>query len=410
LQRTKNKDESPKNFVKESKTTNQIRNTKMSDTIENFEKTLNERLAKIDADKADRNDVAKALEGLKSIEAKYIKQCDQGKKLKTLGNAEVAKEFAGSLFKSLENHPSTQVRDLAKKAEKAGIYSQTGTGSNFVSTMVSDELTRAMRVTGWARSEHDTINVPGVAAMTFNAGDASATWVADDSTAQGTDTLATISRVTITPKTLIALGRVSGQALFNSPVAIAEMIATDLVEAVGAAEDVAVLYGTGTNTAQGSILGYEQNTNITNIVTVTSGANLTIENLFAAKAKLNAYYQGKGAFYLSSLAWAAIQSAKGTANDHFMIDPTSGLTTLAGRPVYMLPQDHNSSITSGDLLALYGVLRNCGKFVTNREPMLDVDYSVDFTKGGIVWRLLVDESWSVINPKAVSKVRYIATT
>lgn len=103
-------------------------------------------------------------------------------------------------------------------------------------------------------------------------------------------------------------------------------------------------------------------------------AALSVDSLLNLKHKISASDQNVGSYIISNDALATLATAK--ASSMFMLDPTSGITKLAGKPVYA--DDHLPTGTP----ALFGNFAKGFLVVTNGNG---IQFTVDpYTKPGFV--------------------------
>ena len=171
-------------------------------------------------------------------------------------------------------------------------------------------------------------------------------------------------------------------------------------------EDQTVLFADGTATYS-SMTGYEDNTSIP-VTTVASLSAIDPDDLLDMQQDAFEDVDGNGEYYMHRNVYFALKKLK-DLQDRYIFEIEGNSITLGGAKVNIWNRMHDGSNT-GDMVVLYGDTRRAGKIGVGRDMSIDVDTSVDFTKGGLCWRLMCDFGFVVPLPGAVSKLRIVSTT
>lgn len=160
---------------------------------------------------------------------------------------------------------------------------------------------------------------------------------------------ATFDKVSLRPKTIGALSKLSRLMLLQSTPAIEMVARRDLLSVGALAIDLAALSGSG---ASNQPTGITNQAGVNSVVGGTNGANLTFDHLIALKYAIkvaNAPQSALG-FALNSKAIGYLSSQKATTGQ-YLWDPQGGLTAgspdrVKGSP-YAESQQLRSSLTKG---------------------------------------------------------------
>ena len=138
-------------------------------------------------------------------------------------------------------------------------------------------------------------------------------WIAESSAI--TESEATFDQVTLKPKTVGALSKMSRLMLLQSTPAIEMLARMDLIKVLALAIDLAALSGTGTN---GQPLGIVNQTGVNSVVGGTNGANIsfdTLAQMYSATRLANAP-GGDYAFAFNSKIYGYLSSQKASTGQY----------------------------------------------------------------------------------------------
>lgn len=160
---------------------------------------------------------------------------------------------------------------------------------------------------------------------------------------------ATFDKVSLRPKTIAALSRMSRLMLLQSTPAIEMLARQDLMAVIALAIDLAALSGSGSgNTPTGVI----NSAGVASIVGGANGANLSFDHIIQLKyaTKFANAPQGSAGYALNSKAIGYLSTQKATTGQ-YLWDPQGGLTAgspdrLKGSP-YAESQQLRSNLTKG---------------------------------------------------------------
>jgi HK97 family phage major capsid protein len=362
---------------------------------------------RIDKDYATKSDLANFASALKAYNVEREKDMLKTKKNRIFGDELVAKEFCGYLENVVASHPKLKARDPMnlgreqKLVTKAALDATTaGNGANTIPTAVSDQLHILITEFGKARQLHDVIYMAGNIDLPIATDDATAAYSTNDIT-DGSDTKQTLSKVTLSPKQMLAIYRASGKLLYNSAINVAEMVASALVRAAGRLEDDTCWIADGTST-YGSMTGYSLHASVPEIA-VGGISAVTLDNLINLKYEASETVDGDGVFYIARALKPKLKQLKASTAGSYHLQLEGTNIEIDGSPVVIVNRFSDGS-TADDMVCLYGDLRKAGKIGVNRDLAVDLDTSVDFIRAGLVWRLVEDFAFAVPNPTAVARL------
>ncbi len=224
------------------------------------------------------------------------------------------------------------------------------TGGNLVATQLLAEsfieVLRNQLVTAQLGARYLTglvgnIDIPRQISQT------STNWVGESAAA--TEGNATFDKVSLRPKTITALSRMSRLMLLQSTPAIEMLARQDLLAVIALAIDLAALSGSG---AGNQPTGIVNQAGVASVVGGTNGANLSFDHIIQLKyaTKFANAPQGAAAYALNSKAIGYLSTLKSTTGS-YLWDPQGGLTAgspdrLKGSP-YAESQQLRSSLTKG---------------------------------------------------------------
>lgn len=288
---------------------------------------------------------------------------------------------------------------MAKGAEQRAIY-QVGTagqGGNLVATQLLAqsfiEVLRNATVTGQLGATYLTglvgkVDIPRQITATGTY------WVAESGAI--TEAEATFDKVSLTPKTIASLSKMSRLALLQTTPDIEMLARRDLLAVMALGLDLAALSGSG---AGNQPTGITNQAGVGSVVGGTNGANLTFDHLISLKYAVkvaNAIQQNLGfAINSKSIGYLSTQKA---STGQYLWEPQGGLTTASpdkvkGSP-YAESQQLRSTLTKGASGAvcseiLYG---NWSELLIGEwgvmEVMVNPFDSTGFANGDVVIRAM----------------------
>lgn len=379
--------------------------------IENIVKSIGDLSTKLANETATKTEVAKLGDALKAFEnqfAQFQVESEQRKQKALVhpvfGNMDLAKQMVDALQEiTSRSTKNAAVKGMPLYTEKATLNVTTaGQGGYLIPTELSNVLLELVTKGGRARGFHRVYdNLVGPIDLPKGTSEAAAAFVADDTTALA-ETDKAFTKVTLNPKQVGAIFRASNKLIRNSVLAIATIVANEMTRAAGRLEDNAVLVGDGTAT-YGSITGYK-NATVNTSTNVAALANLTIDHLIDLQTQVHEEIDPENAaYYMGRETIAAIKKLKDTTN-RYLVDLQSPTPNINGVPVICWKRMANPT-ASGALVALYGDLKQAGAIGIGREVAIAASEHVDFTKGGMVWRLLYDFDFLVTQSGAVARIK-----
>jgi HK97 family phage major capsid protein/HK97 family phage prohead protease len=175
----------------------------------------------------------------------------------------------------------------------------------------------------------------------------SAYWVGESGAL--TESEATFDKVSLRPKTVGALSKISRLMLLQSTPAIEMLARRDLMNVGAIALDLAALSGSGTGNQPTGIVNQA---GVASVVGGTNGANLTFDHLIALKyaTKTANAPQANAAYAMNSKSVGYLSSQK-SSTGQYLWDPQGGLTAgspdkVKGSP-YAESQQLRSNLTKG---------------------------------------------------------------
>jgi HK97 family phage major capsid protein len=172
-------------------------------------------------------------------------------------------------------------------------------------------------------------------------------WVGESSAP--TESEATFDKVSLRPKTVGALSKMSRLMLLQATPAIEMLARQDMLAVIGLAIDLAALSGSGSSNQPTGIVNQS---GVGSVVGGTNGANLSFDNLIQLKyaTKFANAPQGAAAFAMNSKAIGYLSTLKATTGQ-YLWDPQGGLTAdspdrVKGSP-YAESQQLRSTLTKG---------------------------------------------------------------
>jgi len=172
-------------------------------------------------------------------------------------------------------------------------------------------------------------------------------WVAESGAP--TEAEATFDKVSLRPKTVGALSKMSRLMLLQATPAIEMLARQDLLAVIALAMDLAALSGSG---ASNQPTGIVNQAGVGSVVGGTNGANLTFDHLIQLKyaTKFANAPQGAAAFALNTKAIGYLSTLKATTGQ-YLWEPQGGLTAASpdrvkGSP-YAESQQLRSTLTKG---------------------------------------------------------------
>lgn len=172
-------------------------------------------------------------------------------------------------------------------------------------------------------------------------------WVAESGAP--TEAEATFDKISLRPKTVGALSKMSRLMLLQATPAIEMLARQDLLAVIGLAIDLAALSGSG---ASNQPTGIVNQSGVGSVVGGTNGANLTFDHLISLKyaTKYANAPQGASAFAMNSKAIGYLSTLKASTGS-YLWDPQGGLTAnspdrVKGSP-YAESQQLRATLTKG---------------------------------------------------------------
>ncbi len=172
-------------------------------------------------------------------------------------------------------------------------------------------------------------------------------WVAES--AAPTEAEATFDKVSLRPKTIGALSKMSRLMLLQSTPAIEMLARQDLLAVIALAVDLAALSGPGTGNAP---TGITNQAGVGSVIGGTNGANLSFDNLIQLKytTKFANAPQGAAGYAMNSKCIGYLSTQKATTGQ-YLWDPQGGLTAgspdrVKGSP-YAESQQLRTTLTKG---------------------------------------------------------------
>lgn len=172
-------------------------------------------------------------------------------------------------------------------------------------------------------------------------------WVAESGAP--TEAEATFDKVSLRPKTIGALSKMSRLMMLQSTPAIEMLARQDLLAVIALAVDLAALSGSG---ASNQPTGIVNQAGVASVVGGTNGANLTFDHLIQLKyaTKFANAPQGAAGFAMNSKAVGYLSTLKASTGQ-YLWDPQGGLTAgspdrVKGSP-YAESQQLRSTLTKG---------------------------------------------------------------
>ncbi len=172
-------------------------------------------------------------------------------------------------------------------------------------------------------------------------------WVGESGAASEAE--ATFDKVSLRPKTITALSKMSRLMLLQSTPAIEMLARQDLLAVIALAMDLAAMSGSG---AGGQPVGIVNTAGVNSVIGGTNGANLTFDHLIQLKyaTRFANAPQGAAAFAMNSKAVGYLSTLKASTGQ-YLWDPQGGLTAgspdrVKGSP-YAESQQLRSALTKG---------------------------------------------------------------
>jgi len=172
-------------------------------------------------------------------------------------------------------------------------------------------------------------------------------WVAESS--PPTEAEATFDKVSLRPKTIAALSKMSRLMLLQSTPAIEMLARADLMAVIALAMDLAAMSGSG---ASNQPTGIVNQSGVGTVIGGTNGASLTFDHLIQLKyaTKFANAPQGAAGFAMNSKAVGYLSTLKASTGQ-YLWDPQGGLTAgspdrVKGSP-YAESQQLRSTLTKG---------------------------------------------------------------
>lgn len=375
----------------------------MSD-LENIVTKFNVISEKIEKDVATKNEVAELRDLVKALgkeqDRAYLKQRSN----RVFGDEAVAREFVDYLAKGIQSGVKSNIA-RSEEITKAAFNAEGGTanlGSNVIPTSVQPVFTQLLSVGAKARQFHDVLTLNGPMDLPYGDDEVSVAFT-DDVTAL-TEVNNTLKKVNLNPKQLGALYVSSEKILLQSAVPIAEIVATNLVNAAGVFEDTKVLLAANGGT-DGGITGYNAHASVPS-ATVASLSAMTYTDLLDRTTAVHESIVD-GEWYMPRETIAQCRKLKDSQNRP-LIDIQGQDFYLFGAKVNRWDRIGNPDSAS-ELVALYGNLRKAGTIGVGREMGIQVSDQFLFNKVQLAWRLVYDFSFVIRHPNAVARLKIAAS-
>lgn len=245
---------------------------------------------------------------------------------------------------------STQGRSNVPQLRAPYVVGTAAQGGNLVQTqLLYDNFIEVLRnqlVTATLGARYLTGLVGNVDIPRQN-GQTGTYWVAESG--GPTEAEATFDKVSLRPKTIGALSKMSRLMLLQSTPAIEMLARADLMAVLGLGIDLAALSGSGVGNQPTGIVNQS---GVLSVIGGANGANLSFDHLIALKyaTKFANAPQGAAAFAMNSKAIGYLSTQKATTGQ-YLWDPQGGLTAgspdrVKGSP-YAESQQLRSALTKG---------------------------------------------------------------
>lgn len=220
-------------------------------------------------------------------------------------------------------------------------------------------------------------------------------WVAESGAV--TEAEATFDKVSLSPKTVGALSKMSRLALMQTTPAIEQITRDDLLQQLGLAIDLAAMSGTGSG---GQPLGIVNTAGIGSVVGGVNGANVTFDNLIALETALsnsNAPWATRG-YMMNSKTVGTLKTLKSSTGAYLWTSNSNGQRSgtppdFNGYPVGVTNQVR-SNLTKGSSSGICSeiVFGAWGELLIGEWGVLEIlvnPYdSTGFTSGDVLIRAL----------------------
>lgn len=365
--------------------------------VQGISKQIDEVSKKLENDYASKRDLEKVTDALKELEKIESHKALASKKDRVFGDKAVAKEAVEYLGSVLERKGI--FKEGAFGLTKAGLDTVTSTRGtdDFVPSATADRIEFLLSQGSVARNRatvysglRGSLEIPTVSdeVVTAEKTDSDATSFSSVQNTTGT--------VTINPRLFGAIYRSSLKLVYESSPAVAELIVTQLANAMAVKEDnevIAALVASSIDTT----------------LSATSISSTDLIDLFDKVHESVNPGDNDVSYLMNRTTWAqAKKLLRNSEANNYMIDFEQGQYAINGVPVVLwhrLPSFGASAIAD-DFPVLYGDMRKAVAIGIGRDMQIDIDFggAANFDKGFASWRLMEDFDAEVVQPGAMAAI------
>jgi len=373
--------------------------------IANIITTIDSLKASIEAGYATKGEMVKHAEAVQALLKSQEKHLLKNEKTRIFGTKAAAVDFIDCLKMAYARSNRALGESSPLYMSKADLDVTTGSGA--IPTATSSVLSMLLEQGGVNRKYAKVYTgIQGDINLPKRNGNGTAVFTAADDSAV-TDDVHGMTKVTLSPKQISALAFVSDKLLYVSAINIAENVAIDLIEMAAKLEDESLVRGDGT-AAFGSVTGLETAVGLGEVEVAVAALDLPNDILrLIPQTHEEVQSSGRGKFFMSAAAFDGLRRKKGTANDHYIFDLTTGGFKLAGYDIVIWHRLDNS-VAAGAIPVLFGDMEKAVVVGVGRDMSLMVDTSHRFNSNQTSFRLTYDWQAQVIQPSAMARLSITA--
>lgn len=384
----------------------------MSNEIEQITTKMAELGQKIEKDVATKAEVKKFADAFDAMQKELANDKSHNEMAGKIFTKAQAHDFLGCLGSLLEKthfdfSKAEADRNGLTIATKADLNQSAGNGANFVPTSVDGTLSMLLQQNSVARREATVYNnLRGDYQIVKRNGTSTAAFTAAQNTAVVPNSLSE-TKVTLSPKQMCAISKVSEQLLWNSAVNVAEATAIDLAEQAGILEDNSVIRGTGA-AAFGTIVGINDAASGVSQLAIANAAAFSIDALITLKyTTVHESARAKGKYYMSGAIFGTMAQLKASTAGSYHYDVTSQTLRLAGSEIVIWDR-MDAALTAGLKPVYFGDFSKAVAVGTGRGLAITLSEQRFWDSNEVGFKLVQDFHAVLVQPTAIARINVTA--